>query len=91
MSQVIKAYRIKNEDGLYSSGRFDPDFVSIEKSKLWRSIRALKLHLHGVREGNHYNNPIKPYPYDDCIVEIFEIQERKTGKLLDIDLSKEEE
>jgi len=70
-----KQYRIKNEEGLYSSGGVAPSWVKIESAKTWKSVRALRLHLTTVQKGNHYMKPLSTYPYKNCNVQTFKIDE----------------
>jgi len=86
MSDVV--YRIKNKDGLYSTGGLKPKFVR-KNGKVWLSLTALKSHLrqfspkyrkhnfsndeyNGVYEKFQKRNPI---PKDWVIVQMEETKE----------------
>lgn len=70
-------YRIRRKtDGKFSTGHVTPDFAQFKKGKVWRSIRALKLHIRLVREGEYYHGiPKEKFPYDDCDIITYEATE----------------
>lgn len=79
-------YRIKNKDGLYSTGGNHPKFVK-RGGKVWLSLAAIKLHLRQFSpkyrkhnfSNDEYNNVYEkfqtknPIPKDWVIIELGEI------------------
>jgi hypothetical protein len=62
-------YKIKNRDGLFSTGGKFPKFK--KKGKSWSSLGHLKNHINLVNEYNYYNKDI----YKDCVVVTYEVTE----------------
>jgi len=66
-------FKIKNTDGLFSTGDMDPDFT--KKGKMWKQLSHVKCHLGQVR------NPRKAY--EGCEIVGYELQEVRPAKSLD--------
>lgn len=61
-------YKIKNKDGLFSTGGKSPKFK--KKGKSWSSLGHLKNHLTLVNEYPNFHNI-----YKDCVVVTYELTE----------------
>ena len=64
----MKAYRIRNSKGMYSTGGMEPLWQL--RGKLWKNKQALTLHFSMLRQD--YPRPL-PWPYKGCVVEEFEL------------------
>lgn len=62
----MKAYKIRNKEGLFSKGGTRPVFSKIGKT--WSSIGHLKSHLTLYASEGRYNN--KPIPDDWEVIEL---------------------
>lgn len=72
MTQYV--YKIKNQDGLFSSGQTNIRWI--EDGKNWSSLRYLRMHLKLVGKGTPIDSP--DYPYHNCSIVRFKIEEDET-------------
>lgn len=64
-------YKIKNKDGLYSSGQSKIRWI--EDGKSWTSLRNLRMHLKYLE--NIISRDSEDYPYHGCSIVRFKIEE----------------
>lgn len=53
----MKIYKIRNEDGLFSTGGENPQFI--KTGKVWPEFRFVKSHLTLIKENTKRKNPYK--------------------------------
>lgn len=64
---MTKVYKIKRNDGLFSTGGMNPKFS--KTGKIWTSMRYLKSHLTLVKENKTIDE------YNNCIIIIYDLVE----------------